>query len=196
MNANEQAKWAAEGNTGMELLNRAIGSNTKRMAGAALVATFGPAALALIDDQQTDFVDSLLAGGIGATGLLGGGYIGYRQGVMPEDMRDEYIRSEVAQLKKASREIAKTEGVQASVDKFARGKQAAIEDISGMASKYNNQINSKFRQIPEIGQNIADLNLGNRTPREVRGMARGALIGSLAALVPGYLTMRSGPVEE
>lgn len=196
INADDKARFRQNSDTGLGIINKKIDIQTKRMAGAALLAVLGPSALALLDDQQSDFGGSAIAGIIGATGLLGGGYIGYRGGVMPEDERDTYIRSEVSQLKKASKELAKKEGVQASVNEFARSKQALIDDISGMAPQYNDLINARLRQIPELGSMAADLNLGNRTPREVKGMTKGALIGALGALVPGYIALRNGPVEE
>lgn len=196
INPDDRARFKQYSDTGLELLNSKIDAQTRRMAGAALVAALGPSVLALMDDQQSDFGGSTVAGILGAAGLLGGGYIGYRSGVMPEDERDNYIRNKVSELKKASKELARKEGVQESVNAFAKGKQALIDDISGMAPQYNDLINARLHQMPEFGTMAAEMNLGNRTPREVRGMARGALIGSLGALVPGYLALRNGPIEE
>ena len=47
----------------------------------------------------------------------------------------------------------------------------------------------------DITEPIAELDLANKTPRQLRGLSRGAAIGAAASAIPAYLLMRGGDSE-
>ena len=190
-----KARSAANANTGLGNLNKKIDINTKRMAGAAFAAAMLPSVGSWIDDQNTNIMGSLLSGGVGLAAIGGGGYLGYKNAHIGVDQRDDFISNEISRLKGESKIAARDIGPQAAVEQFAREKQLMLQSIDPIDSKRAGSINSFFRSIPEFGPMIADMDLGNKAPRDLRGISRGALTGALASIIPAYLALRNGDVE-
>lgn len=163
--------------------------NTKRMAGAALAAVLAPSAIGMLDGRDSDFVSDFASGGlsVAATGL--GGYLGYQQGTIPADGMDAFIDNELATYKAEAKEIARV-SPQEGVEHFAAKKQQLLADIAPIDPKRAQALNATLRQMPEFGGMLADLDIANKTPRQVRGLSRGAAIGAVASAIPAYLLMR------
>ena len=193
--ADAKARRAANATTGLGNLNKKIDVNTKRMAGAALAAALLPGVGSWIDDQETNFVGSLASGTIGLGGIAGGGYLGYKNAHIGEGQRNDFISDEIARLKGESKIAAKDIGPQAAVEQFAREKQAMLESIDPIDPKRARDINNVIRGFPEMGPIIAEMDIPNKSPRDIRGISKGALIGALVSMVPAYLALRSGDVE-
>ena len=138
---------------------------------------------------------SVLSGGLAAGAIGAGGYLGYKNAHIHPDQKDDFISNEVSRLKGESKIAARDIGPQAAVEQFAREKQAMLESIDPIDSKRAGSINGFFRSMPEVGPMIADMDLGNKAPRDLRGMSRGALVGALASILPAYLALRNGDVE-
>lgn len=165
--------------------------NTKRMAGAALLASLGPSVLSWVDGEDSTFVNDLLSASlsVGATGA--GGYLGYQQSTIPVDGMDEFIDNKLAIYKAEAKEMART-NPQEGVEHFAAKKQQLLADIAPIDPKRAQALNATLRQMPEFGGMLADLDIANKTPRQVRGLSRGAAIGAVASAIPAYLLMRQG----
>ena len=191
----QKARYKAAAHTAMGNLNQRIDTNTKRMAGAALATAVLPGAMSWVDDQETSILGFLASGALSTAGIAGGGYLGYRNAHVPEDTRDQFIRNEVDKLKAASKVAAKDIGPEAAVEQFARDKQMLLEDIASIDPKRAAVINRELNRIPEIGPILKEMDLGNKSPRDVRGIGRGALTGAALSLIPAYLALRNGEVE-
>jgi hypothetical protein len=164
-------------------------ANTKRMAGAALAAVLAPSAIGMVDGRDSDFISDFAGGGlsVAATGL--GGYLGYQQGTIPADGMDAFIDNELATYKAEAKEIART-SPQEGVEHFAAKKQQLLADIAPIDPKRAQALNATLRQMPEFGGMLADLDIANKSPRQVRGLSKGAAIGAVASALPAYLLMR------
>jgi len=190
-----KARYTAAANTAMGNLNQRVDLNSKRMAGAALAAALVPSIGMVVDNQETNLGGFIGSGLLSTAGLGLGGYLGYRNAHIDDAIRDEFIRDEVSRMKNASKVAAKEIGPQAAVEQFARDKQALLADLDPIDAKRAAVINNELREFPEVGPILAEMDLGNKTPRDVRGITKGALIGALASMVPAYLALRNGEVE-
>ena len=189
-------KLIAEAKTGFENLKSRITPDTKRMAGALLAAAMTPAALSLVDDQETSISGGALSGLIGAGGVIGGGYMGYKSSRLDDKGKDALVKKALVDLKAKSQEVAAREGPAAGIDYFGKAKAQLLEIINPVDPGRSKQFNAVARhKIPDVGGIIADLDLLQKSPREIRGMTRGAALGALAAALPSYLALRSGEVE-
>ena len=189
-------KIYAEAKTGFENLKNRVTPDTKRMAGALLAAVLTPSALSLVDDQETSISGGLLSGLIGTAGVGGGGYLGYKSSRLSDEGKDALVKSVLKDLKTKSQEVAAREGAAAGIDYFGKAKADLLEILDPVDPGRSPQFNAVMRrEVPEVGDMIADLNLLQRSPREIRGMTRGAALGALAAALPSYLALRSGEVE-
>ena len=192
----QQARYRANADTALGNLNQKIGLNTKRMAGAAFAGAVLPGTLALIDNQESDFLGNALSGSLSVAGIGAGGYLGYKNAHVAEDAKDDFLKAEIKNLKDKSKAAAKIIGPQAAVEQFAREKQALLEDLAPIDPKRAAIINRELGRIPELGMILKDMDLGNKAPRDVRGIAKGALIGALASIAPAYLALRGGEIED
>lgn len=185
--ANKQRVYAAAG-TGFDELRNRLDPNTKRMAGAALAAYLSPGILATFDDQKTGIGQILAGTAIMGTGVGVGGILGNRS-VRIED-KDEYVRQAMSNLKAKGKELAKKVGPEAARDFIALEKEKLIKDISPIAPNQAKAFNIAAKSMGN--EMISDLDLLNRSPREIRGTTRGVLLGTLASALPAYLAMRGG----
>ena len=185
-NSKERVKAASA--TAFGNLRSKTDVNTKRMAGAALAAALAPSVVGMVDGRDSNFVSDFIGGGlsVGATGL--GGYLGYQQGTIPADGMEAFIDNELATYKAEAKEISKT-NPQAGVEHFAERKQQLLADIAPIDPKRSPALNATLRQMPEFGGMLADLDIANKTPRQLRGLSRGAAIGAAASAIPAYLLM-------
>ena len=159
---------------------------TKRMAGAALLAAFGPSILTMVDGEENTMVGDILGGGASVAGIGLGGYLGYRDSTIPAEQLDQYKRSQMSEFKKEVKELMKTNPEKAR-DKLAALKNTMLNDLEPIDPKRAPALNHMFRSLGEIGEPIADMDLANKTPRQLRGMSKGALIGAAASAIPAYL---------
>lgn len=189
------AQAAATG-TAFTSLREKTSPATKRMAGALLAAVATPSVLAALDNQDETVTQAIGSGLITAGGAVGGGYVGYRSNHFANDnAKEAFVRDALTDLKVKSQQIAAEAGPAAGVEYFAKAKGQLMQSLEGIDPKRANVFNKSMREIPELGDIVADLDLLRKTPREVAGMTRGAALGSLAAALPAYLAMRGGEKE-
>lgn len=197
MEANtNNARAKATSQTALNNLLDKTDIHTKRMAGMMLLAALAPGTIAMVDDQETSMLGNVVSGLTSTTGLGLGGYIGHRANTVSPEMRDEFIRENIDVFKDESKKIGRSQGASEAVQYFADKKRELLNDISPIDIKRAKAFNSMARQFPEFGEMIADLNILDKTPRQVRGMTRGAGIGALLTAAPAYLALRNGQIEE
>lgn len=182
----ERAK--AVSNTAFGNLNKKVDKNTKRMAGVALGAMLVPSTIGLFDDNETSFGESAISGGIGLAGVGLGGYMGYKNSTIKPDEMDAFVRDELNKYKTEASIISRKDP-SAGVEHFALRKGQLMEDISAIDPQRAKVFNQTLRKVPDLGEMVADLDLLNKTPRQVRGITRGAMLGALASAIPAYLAM-------
>lgn len=163
--------------------------NTKRMAGAALAAALAPSFVGMVDGRDSDFVSDFVGSGLTVAGTGLGGYLGHQRSTIPESEMDAFIDNELATYKAEAKEIART-NPQEGVNHFAERKRQLLADIAPIDPKRAPALNATLRQMPEFGEMLAELDIANKTPRQVRGLSRGAAIGAVASAIPAYLLMR------
>ncbi len=188
MNSNQQ-RARATAKTAMGNLNDKVDTHTKRMAGLALAGLLAPGVVDMVDDKNSNFAEDFVGGTIAAGGLGVGGYLGYRQATIPEAEMDNFIANRVAELKKEAQVISKTQGPQAGVEYFAREKANMLDDLGPIDPKRAVAFNNNLRSAGDFGGMAADLDLPNKSPRQLRGMSRGAALGALASALPAYLML-------
>lgn len=196
MNTDNSARANAAASTAFGNINRKIDANTKRMAGSALIAGLLPSFAMYGDDQETNLAGFLASGAITSAGLGLGGYYGYKNSHINDADKYEFIRNEISKLKNDSKALARDIGPQAAVEQFARDKQLMLDDIDPIDSKRAVFINKQLESMPDVGPLLAKMDIGNKSPRDIRGMTRGALIGGLASVIPAYLAVRNGDIEQ
>ena len=149
-----------------------------------------------IRDRDENLGGSLASGLTSLGGVVGGGYLGLGD-ADTEQITDEFrVKDEINNLKRESQEIMKREGPAAGAEYFARGKEKILEYIEPMDAGRGSAFNSYMREIPEIGPMIADLNIADRSPRHMRHMSQGAMLGALASAPFAYQALRGGEIEE
>jgi hypothetical protein len=139
-----------------------------------------------LDNQEENLGQQLLSGGITAGGVGIGALIEQSLNQMSPEEIQEFIKDEVGDLKRKSREDMKTKGVQAANDEFGRAKQKLYEDFEPVDAQPGRR--EAFRRktgVDMLGQ----------TPRNLRTMSRGALLGGIAALPLAYGVLRGGEIE-
>lgn len=191
--ADKQRVYAAI-NASFAEVNENLGDDSKRMAGAALGSLLIPSTLGMLDNQEEDWVSQyLLSPGILGVGTAAGGAIGYNQAHLSDKEKEAYADQALKDLKTKSKARAKEVGPKQAVDEYGYAKATMLDDISPIGPKYGKVFNKATKGIPVVG----DIDLPNRTPREMRGMTRGALIGALASIAPAYAVLRGGelPME-
>lgn len=190
--ANKQRVYAAA-RTGFDQLRDRLDPNTKRMAGAALIGYLAPGTLAAIDNQETGFNE--LAGGslILGTGIGAGAVLGNKNVRIAD--KDEYVRQAMSDLKAKGKELAKKVGPEAARDFIALEKEKLMKDISPIAPRQAQAFNMAAKSMGIGGDILSDLDLLNRTPRQIRGTTRGMFLGTLATALPAYLAMRGGEID-
>lgn len=189
---------AAAAGTAFQNLREKTSPETKRMAGALLAAFAAPSLLGLIDNQDQGMINELGSGAVSAAGSLAGGYLGYKQSHLAnEEIKDAFVREAVKDLKTKSQIIAAEQGAAAGIEYFSNAKRQLLQDIGQLDPKRANAFNNSVRKnVPEIGDMIADLDLLRKSPREIQGMTRGAALGAVAAALPAYLALRGGDMGE
>lgn len=185
----QQQRANAASQTAFENLRNKTDLNTKRMAGVALAAMVAPSLVSMFDGNEDNIMSDLMMGGIGTLGVAGGGYLGYRNvNIKPEDL-DAFKRDEISRIKKEVKDLGKTDPA-AAVSQFSRMKGEMLDDISPIDPTRAKTFNQELSNI--IGRHAAnDADLLNRTPRQLRGVSKGAALGALAAALPAYLASRN-----
>lgn len=166
---------------------------TKRMAGATLAAILAPSVIGALDDEEGF---STASGSVlGVLGATTGGYIGFKNAhskLATEELKDAIISEAMAGIKIEGKKIAaETGNAQEGINHMARRKAQLIEEISPIDPTRAATFNNWLRDKPFI-DDLAGIDLLNRSPREVRGMTKGALLGALTAMVPAYFLTRAG----
>jgi len=172
--------------TGSQNLWNRTDRMTHRMAGGALAAALLPGTLAMMDNQDENFAQQLIAGGITGGGMAIGQMIEKSLDQMSPEQIEEFIQMEVGELKRKSREDMKTKGVQQANEEFGRAKQKLYEDFEPIDSQAGRR---------EVFRRVTGADLLSKTPRNLRSMARGALLGGIAAAPLAYGVMRGGEIE-
>lgn len=191
-----QATAAAAG-TAYSNLNEKISPGTKRMAGLALAGILTPTVLSVLDNQEENFGQQMASGILTSVGVGAGGILGYNNGHFKTDaIKEAFVRESVSKLKTESQQVAANEGPAAGIKYFADGKRKLLQDIEAIDPKRAAAFNSSVRQIPELGDMIAGLDLPHKTPREVSRMTAGAALGAIASALPAYLAVRGGEIEQ
>jgi hypothetical protein len=180
----------AQSKTAFQNLRSKTDVNTKRMAGLALAAMLGPSVVSMFDGNEDNIISDLGSGMVTAGGLLGGGYLGLRGvNIKPEDL-DAFKRQEISRIKSEVRELGKTDPA-AAVELFSRMKGEMMDDVSPIDPARAKIFNQSVKVVPELGHMVAEADLLNRTPRQLRGVTKGAALGALAAALPAYLATRN-----
>lgn len=199
MNADQQRLKAA-GNTAASKANNVIDARTKRMAGMAVLAALAPGVMSSVDNQEENLAQQLLSGGItlGATAL--GAEEGLRSATFLTDIeKEDFIAKEMDNLKQQMKQVSKEQGVQAGVEFFAKGKEKLLRDLEPVlstAQARNLQGYARMTGGSAFEDVVQALKLDSRSPRQLRRGAIGAAIGAGAGLLPAYMALRGGEIEE
>lgn len=199
MNADQQRLRAA-GRTAADKASKGIDDRTKRMAGAAVVAMLAPGVLSAVDNQEENLGQQVLSGAItlGAAGL--GAEEGLRSATFLTDAdKEEFIAKEMDNLKKEMKQVSKEQGVQAGVEFFAKGKERILRDLEPVLSNAqarNLQGYARMTGGSAFEDVVQALKLDSRSPRQLRRGAIGAAIGAGAGLLPAYMALRGGEIED
>jgi len=180
----------AQSKTAFQNLRNKTDVNTKRMAGLALAAMLGPGIVSMFDGNDDNIMSDFGSGSVTLAGLAGGGYLGLRGvNIKPEDL-DAFKRQEISRIKSEVKDLGRTDPA-AAVELFSRMKGEMIDDISPIDPARAKTFNQSVKVVPELGHMVADADLLNRTPRQLRGVTKGAALGALAAALPAYLATRN-----
>ena len=152
----------------------AVDPASTRFAGAALAGSSIPLVGAMVDDQEENLLNLLGAGVIMTGGQTAGSMIGMRQAHMSPDEQEAYIRKEVNSIKNKAAEMG--DPIKGA-DYYGHEKQKVVDDFEPF-----------MRGAPEG-------HILSKPKREIRGMYRGQMLGTLAAALPAYLALRGGDIE-
>ena len=172
--------------TGLGNLRDRTDVNTKRMAGAALLAMLAPGILASTDNQEENFLQEVLSGTITLGGAGLGAYIENDFARMSDDEKAFAVEQELSELKRKSKETMKAKGPMVANEEYGQAKQQMLNEYEPIDT------NKGRRKVAR--ENIGFDVLG-MTPRTVRASARGALLGALASMPLAYGVMRGGEIE-
>ena len=186
MTPEDSARVRAAFKTGSQNLWNRTDRMTHRMAGGALAAALLPGIMSSVDNQEENLGQQLLSGGITAGGVGIGALIEQSLDHMSPREIQEFIKDEVGELKRKSREDMKTKGPQQANEEFGRAKQKLYEDFEPVDSQPGRR---------EVFRRMTGADLLGQTPRNLRSLSRGALIGGLAALPLAYKVLRGGEIE-
>ena len=182
----ERARVNAAFRTGTQNLWNRTDRMTHRMAGGALAAALLPGLMSSVDNQDENIAQQLLSAGITAGGVGIGQLIERSIDNMSPDEIEDFIKMEVGELKRKSREDMKTKGVQQANDEFGRAKQKLYEDFEPVDAQPGRR---------EVFRRKTGFDVLGQTPRNLRSMSRGALLGGLAAVPLAYGVLRGGEIE-
>ena len=172
--------------TGLGNLRDRTDVNTKRMAGAALLAMLAPGILASTDNQEENFLQEVLSGSITLGGAGIGAYVENDIARMSDEDKAFAVEQELADLKRKSKETMKEKGPMVANEEYGQAKQRMLNEYEPIDT------NKGRRKVAR--ENIGFDVLG-MTPRTVRASARGALLGALASMPLAYGVMRGGEIE-
>ena len=172
--------------TGLGNLRDRTDVNTKRMAGAALLAMLAPGILASTDNQEENFLQEVLSGSITLGGVGLGAYVENDIARMSDEDKAFAVEQELADLKRKSKETMKEKGPMVANEEYGQAKQRMLNEYEPIDT------NKGRRRVAR--ENIGFDVLG-MTPRTVRASARGALLGALASMPLAYGVMRGGEIE-
>jgi len=172
--------------TGLGNLRDRTDVNTKRMAGAALIAMLAPGILASTDNQEENFLQEVLSGTITLGGAGYGAYLENDLARLSDEEKAYAVEQELADLKRKSKETMKDKGPMVANEEYGQAKQRMLNEYEPIDT------NKGRRKVAR--ENIGFDVLG-MTPRTVKASARGALIGALASMPLAYGVMRGGEIE-
>lgn len=186
MTPDDSARARAAFKTGSQNLWNRTDRMTHRMAGGALAAALLPAGLSMIDNQEENLAQQLIAGGVTGGGIAIGQIIEQTLDQMSPEEIEEFIEMEVGELKRKSKQDMKTKGVQQANDEFGRAKQRLYEDFEPVDSQPGRR---------EVFRKMTGADLLSKTPRNLRSLTRGALLGGIAVAPLAYGVLRGGEIE-
>tara|TARA_R110002012_G_scaffold50126_2_gene129833 strand:- start:3812 stop:4372 length:561 start_codon:yes stop_codon:yes gene_type:complete len=186
MTPEDSARVRAAFKTGSQNLWNRTDRMTHRMAGGALAAALLPTGLSMVDNQEENLAQVLIAGGLTGGGMAIGQIIEETLDQMSPEEIEEFIQMEVGELKRKSRQDMKTKGVQQANEEFGRAKQKLYEDFEPVDAQPGRR---------EVFRRVTGADLLGKTPRNLRSMTRGALLGGIAAAPLAYGVLRGGEIE-
>ena len=188
MDPYEAAKAASNAafRTGAENLWNKTDRMTHRMAGGALAAALLPGIMSSLDNQEENLGQQLVAGGTIAGGIGIGQLIERSLDNMSPDEIKDFINMEVGELKRKSKETMRTKGVQVANDEFGKAKQRLLDDFEPVDAQVGRR---------KVFENRTGFDLLGQTPRNLRSMTRGSLLGALAVAPLAYGALRGGEIE-
>ena len=131
-------------------------------------------AYAAIDDRDAPYLQETAAGLISSGGLTAGALLGYMNA---NRTMDSFIRTEIDKLKRQSKVTMREKGPQVAADEFGHAKAEFMKNVE-----------PKRMGIPSVDHFGA-------SPRNLRHMAAGALLGGVTAIAPTYLAARGDQIE-
>ena len=182
----DKARQRAAFRTGAQNLWNRTDRMTHRMAGGALAAALLPASLSMIDNQEENLAQQIIAGSITGGGIALGQIIERSLDQMSPEEVEEFLKMEVNELKRKSKETMKTKGVQSANEEFATAKQRLYQEFEPV---------DEMQGRRNAFENVTGADLLGQTPRNLRSMTRGALLGALASAPLAYGVLRGGEIE-
>ena len=173
-------------NTGLDNLISKTDANTKRMAGAALLAALTPSIMSSLDNHEESFLGEALSGAITLGGIGTGAYTEHALSQLSEGEKELLIQLKMDDLKKQSKETMKRDGPVVANEKFGHAKQKMLDDFEPIDT-------NKGRR--KVMREVAQFDLLGMTPRTVRATARGALLGGLATIPIAYAPLKGEEIE-
>ena len=173
-------------NTGLDNLISKTDANTKRMAGAALIAALTPGIMGAVDNHEESFLGEALSGAITLGGVGVGAYTEQALSQLSEGEKELLIELKMDELKKKSKETMKREGPVVANEQFGHAKQRMLDDFEPIDT-------NKGRR--KVMREAAQFDLLGMTPRTVRATARGALLGGLATIPLAYAPLKGEEIE-
>ena len=173
--------------TGVDNLRKGVDVNTKRMAGAAVVAALLPGLMSMADNQEEGLLGEALSGAITLGGIGGGTYVGHALSQLSDEDKARLIAEEISNLKQESKQVMKTEGPVEANRRLAEGKHRVLNNYEPIDSNRSRQ---------ELFTKATGANILGMSPRAVNRTVRGALIGGLASVPLAYASLRGGEIQE
>ena len=193
VNPNQQAADSVS-RAAFDTFSSRLDPNTKRMAGAALAAMMTPGMLSAVDNQEESLLGQFGSGAVTLGGTALGAAVGLDDGRLSDEMKELYIETEIDELKRKSKNIAREKGAQAGAEYFGKAKQKLLESVEPILNPVQAKNLNYFFARHGFGE-LNTLGLGSMTPRELRYMGRGAGLGALASIPLAYQALRGGEIE-
>ena len=192
MNVNDDATRAAQVRHRVNQYFANTPKASNRMAGAAIVATMAPGILDIGDLNKFSLEDQ--GSGVISIASLGiGGYLGHKLATVPPEKRQEFERAAMSKIKDQAKVIQKDHGYEAANAYAAKEKQAFLDSINPISPRVADAVESLRANKTYVNPSVE---LFTRTPRQITGASRGALLGSLAGVVPAYFAIKADEVPE